>query len=112
MMDNFMQILRRLPTGEASSSRGHATPFKVQVNFYIPLFEGLIDVDVVDKWLNLLEGYFSVQNFFNREKITFSLLKAIPHVKNWWGTYYDQMAIEESAIFFGCPYMLFLPGCH
>ena len=55
MMDNFVQILRRLPTGEASSSSGHATPFKVQVNFYIPLFEGLIDVDVIDEWLNLLE---------------------------------------------------------
>jgi hypothetical protein len=57
------KILRRLPTGEASSSSGHATPFKVQVNFDIPLFEGLIDVDAVDKWLNLLEGYFSVHNF-------------------------------------------------
>ena len=28
MMDNFMQILRRLPTGEASSSSGHATPLR------------------------------------------------------------------------------------
>jgi hypothetical protein len=46
MMDNFTQILRRLPTGEASSSSGHATPFKVHVNFYIPLFEGLIDADL------------------------------------------------------------------
>jgi hypothetical protein len=35
-----------------------ATPFKVQVNFDIPIFEGQIDVDVIDKWLNLLEGYF------------------------------------------------------
>jgi hypothetical protein len=75
-----------LPTGEASSSGGHATPFKVQVNFDIPLFEGLIDADVVDKWLNLLEGYFSVHNFFDREKITFALLKDIPHVKDWWDT--------------------------
>jgi hypothetical protein len=82
MMDNFTQILRRLPTGEASSSSSHATPFKVQVNFDIPLFEGLIDVDVVDKWLNLLEGYFLVHNFSDREKITFSLLKVVPHVKD------------------------------
>jgi hypothetical protein len=29
MMDNFAQILRRFPTGEASSSSDHATPFKV-----------------------------------------------------------------------------------
>jgi hypothetical protein len=29
MMDNFAQILRWFPTGDASSSRVHATPFKV-----------------------------------------------------------------------------------
>jgi hypothetical protein len=39
-------------------------------------------VDVVDKWLNLLEGYFSVHNFSDRENINFALLKAIPHVKD------------------------------
>jgi hypothetical protein len=58
MMDSFAQILRRLPTGDASSSSGGATPLKVQINFDIPIFEGYIDADVVDKWLNLLEGDF------------------------------------------------------
>ena len=82
MMENFAQILQQLPTGDASSSRGHATPFKVQVNFDIPLFEGMIYADVLDKWLNLLEGHFSVHNFSNREKITFSLLKVVLHVKD------------------------------
>jgi hypothetical protein len=82
MMVNFAQILRWIPTGEAYSSSGHATPFKVQVNFDIPLFEGLIDADVVDKCLNLIEGYFLIHNFFNREKITFAVLKAILHVKD------------------------------
>jgi hypothetical protein len=38
MMGNFAQILRRLPTRDASSSSDHATPFKVQVKFDIPLF--------------------------------------------------------------------------
>ena len=36
MIDNFAQILQRLPTGGASTSSNHsggATPFKVQVNF-------------------------------------------------------------------------------
>ena len=82
MMEKIVEFLRRLPTGDGSSSSGHATPFKVQVNFYIPLFEGLIDAYVVDKWLNLLEGYFSVHNYFDRENITFSLLKVITHVKD------------------------------
>jgi hypothetical protein len=87
MMDSFAQILRRLPTGDASSSSRDATPFKVQINFDIPIFAGHIDADDVDKWLNLLEGYFSVHNFSNREKITFLLLKVIPHVKDWWETF-------------------------
>ena len=68
MMDSFAQILRRLPTGDASSSNEGAFPFKVQINFDITIFEGQIDTNVVDKWLNLLEGYFSIHNFSNREK--------------------------------------------
>jgi hypothetical protein len=40
MMDNFAQILQRIPTGGALTSNSHsggATPFKVQVNFEIPI---------------------------------------------------------------------------
>ena len=65
MMENFAQILQRLPiTSGESSSRGHfggTSPFKVQVNFDIPIFEGQIDVDALEKWLNLLEGFLSIQ---------------------------------------------------
>jgi hypothetical protein len=99
MMDSFVQILRRLPTGDTSSSSGGAAPFKVQINFDIPIFEGQIDADVVDKWLNLLEGYFSVHNFSNRENITFALLKVVPHVKDWWETFCEQKETEEPSLF-------------
>ena len=43
MMYNFAQILQRLPTSSASASSSHsggATPFKVQINFDIPIFDG------------------------------------------------------------------------
>lgn len=56
MMNNFTQILQRLPTGYASSSISlfvGATHFKVHVNFDIPIFECLIDAYVIDKWLNI-----------------------------------------------------------
>jgi hypothetical protein len=55
----------------ASSSSGHfggTSPFKVQVNFDIPVFEGQIDAEALEKWLTLLEGYFSVHNFFRQRK--------------------------------------------
>jgi hypothetical protein len=47
----------------------------------------------------MFEGYFSVHNFSDREKNTFSILKVVPHVKEWWDTYSEQRAIEESAMF-------------
>jgi hypothetical protein len=76
--------------GEAPSTSSHfggVTPFKVQFSFDIPLFEGWIGVDDLEKWLNLLEGYYSIQNFYDTKNITFMLLKALPHVKYWWEIY-------------------------
>ena len=90
MIENFAQILRRMPMDDASSSGSHfgsATPFNIQINFEIPIFEDQIDADVIDRWLNFLEGYFSVHDLYDRENIIFALLKAIPHVKDWWETY-------------------------
>jgi len=104
MMDNFFQILRRLPmaTTEVSSTRNHftsATPFKVQVNFYISLFEGEIDENALEKWLNLLEGYYFIQKHFDNEKMTFALLKSLPHVRDWWEGYWERYTIDESTLF-------------
>jgi hypothetical protein len=106
MMENFAKILQRIPTSGASTSNNHyggAIPFKVQVNFDIPIFEGQIDADVVDRWLNLLEGYFSVHDFFDRERIIFALLKAAPHVKDWWETYSEKQGEGEPSLFSAAP---------
>jgi hypothetical protein len=115
MMENFSQILRRLSTiADTSSSSNHfgsTTPFKVQVNFDILVFEGQIDADALEKWLNLLEGYFSVHNFFDREKITFVLLKAVPHVKYWWETYCEKNSTEEFWNIWGRAHLGFFYGC-
>jgi hypothetical protein len=72
---------------------------KKHINFDIPIFEGQIDADAIDKWLNLLEGYFFVHNFYNREKITFVLLKVIPHVKYWWENFFEKNETKEPSLF-------------
>jgi hypothetical protein len=91
MMENFSHILQCLliatDTSSSSDHFGSTSPFKVQVNFDIPIFEGQIDAEALEKWLTLLEGYFSIHNFSDKEKITFALLKSLPHVKHWWETY-------------------------
>jgi hypothetical protein len=81
MMENFSHILKHLTIASgAYSSSGHfggTLPLKLQVNFDIPIFEGQIDAKALEKWLTLIEGYFSVHNFSNKENITFALLKAL-----------------------------------
>ena len=81
MMDNFSQVLQRLPTYGAPASNNHSgsvTPFKVQVNFDIPVFEGQIDAYAIDRWLNLLEGYLSVHDFSDQENIILHSSKIPP----------------------------------
>jgi hypothetical protein len=63
------------------------------------MFEGQINEDALEKWLNLLEGYFFVHTFFVREKITFALLKVVSHVKYWWETYCEKKSTKESGMF-------------
>jgi hypothetical protein len=103
MMDNFSYILQCLlietSTSSSSGHFGRTSPFKVQVNFDIHEFEGRIDAKDLKKWLTLLEGHFSLHNFSDKEKITFALLKDLPHVKHWWETYFKQSSIEESRIY-------------
>ena len=102
-MENVSHILQCLLietcTYSSKNHFGSTPPFKVQVNFDIPLFEGQTNADALDKWLNLLEGYFCVHHFYDRENITFALLKALPHVKNWWETYWEKISTEESGIY-------------
>jgi hypothetical protein len=115
MLENFPQILQRLPTiigAHLSSSHfGDTTSFEVQFNFDNPIFEGQINVDSLEKWLNFLEGYFFVHNFSDNEEITFALLKVLPHVKHWWETYEEKNSIEESRIFGVDPTWYFFYGC-
>jgi len=106
MMDNFAETLQWLPRGDTSASNsysGNATPFKVQVNFEIPIFEGQIDTDAIDKWLNLLEWYFSVHEFLSWEKIVFALLKEALHVKDQWETYCEQKDESTGSLFSTTP---------
>ena len=104
MMEIFSHILKCLlieaNTYSSSSHFGDTSPFKVQINFDILVFEVQIDADDIDKWLNLLEVYFSIHNFFDRENITFALLKALSHVKHWWETYWlEKSSIEDFGIY-------------
>jgi hypothetical protein len=103
IMKNFSNILQRMSIEKfaslSSDHFGSTSPFNLQVNFDIPIFEGRIEADALDKWLNLLEGYFFVHNFSDRENIISVLMKDLPHVKHWWETYWEKIITEEYGIY-------------
>jgi hypothetical protein len=71
-----------------------------------------IDADALEKWLNLLEGYYLFQKFSTMKKITFALLKSLPHVKYWWEGYWEQHNRDESTTFGKNPlgWLLLMPS--
>ena len=83
-MSKFSEILKTQQVPNSVALLHGNAPFKVQVNFDIPNFEEKVDTEAVDNWLAKLERYFSVNNFSDAKKITFSLLKAENHVKLAW----------------------------
>jgi hypothetical protein len=72
MMENFAHILKHLSIASGAYSSnchfGGTSPFKVQVNFDILVFEGQIDTEALEKWLAHLEGYFFVHNFPTKKR--------------------------------------------
>jgi hypothetical protein len=81
MIDSFVQILEGLPIGDESSSRRGTAQFKVKINFDIPIFEGQIDVDVVDKFLNLLEDVFLSITFQIEKRLLLGSSNSFPMSK-------------------------------
>jgi len=50
-----------------------------------------------------IRRYFSVHDFSSQEKITFALLKATLHVKDWWETYCEQKHDSTNSLFSTAP---------
>ena len=51
------------------------SPFKVQMNLYIPNLEGKIAMESVDNWVQQLESYYSMNHLSEVENITSASLK-------------------------------------
>jgi hypothetical protein len=43
----------------------------------------------------MLEGYYSIQKKIDSGKITFALLKFLPHVRAWWEGYWERYTANE-----------------
>jgi hypothetical protein len=62
-------------------------PFKVEARIDIPTFDGTIDAEKLDSWVDQLETYFTLYGFSSGEKVAFARLKLTSHVLAWWNAF-------------------------
>ncbi|GJX35632.1 hypothetical protein Tco_0247189 [Tanacetum coccineum] len=78
-----------------SLSRGSHKPFKVEARIDIPSYDGTVDAEKLDSWLDQLETYFTLYGFTSTEKVSFARLKLTSHALAWWNAQLKMTREEE-----------------
>nr|CAD1821363.1 unnamed protein product [Ananas comosus var. bracteatus] len=78
-----------------SVAKGRSKPFKVKAKIKIPNYNGVVDAEKLDAWLDQLETYFDLYNYSNAKKVTFAKLKLVGHALTWWKATLQTTANEE-----------------
>ena len=63
---------------------------KVDFKVDISLYDGSVDVDKLDDWIERLETYFTVYDYKSSHKINFAVLKLSKHALVWWKAFRRQ----------------------
>ncbi|PWA72915.1 hypothetical protein CTI12_AA265000 [Artemisia annua] len=65
---------------------GSYHPFNVEAKIDISTYDGTIDTEKLDSWLDQLDTYFPLYGFRSNEKVVFARLKLTSHVLAWWNS--------------------------
>ncbi|ONK76185.1 uncharacterized protein A4U43_C03F24840 [Asparagus officinalis] len=80
-----------LHQGGKNSYQNLKIDFKVE----IPVYDGSIDVERLDDWIERMETYFTLYSYSSKEKIVFAALKLSGHMLMWCKPYCKQ---EKKAV--------------
>ncbi|GKC73147.1 hypothetical protein Tco_1119030 [Tanacetum coccineum] len=67
--------------------RGSHKPFKVEARIDIPSYDGTVDTEKLDSWIDQLETYFTLYGLSSTEKVSFARLKLTSHALAWWNSF-------------------------
>nr|GEV77433.1 hypothetical protein [Tanacetum cinerariifolium] len=65
---------------------GSHHPFKVEARIDIPTYDGTIDAEKLDSWIDQLETYFTLYGFSSSDKVVYAWLKLTSHALAWWNS--------------------------
>ncbi|GJW16490.1 hypothetical protein Tco_0020623 [Tanacetum coccineum] len=75
---------------------GSQHPFKVEARIDIPTYDGTVDAEKLDSWIDQLETYFTLYGFRSKEKVIFARLKLTSHALAWWNSMLKNLDEEVS----------------
>ncbi|KAL6191556.1 hypothetical protein ACLB2K_037946 [Fragaria x ananassa] len=67
--------------------KGSFQNLKIDFKVEIPMYDGSVNVEKLDDWIERLETYFTLYNYLSEEKIIFATLKLSAHALTWWKSY-------------------------
>ena len=73
-----------------SKSKGKIRNLKIDFKLDIKDFDGSIDVEKLDDWIDRLETYFTLYRFSSEEKLAYATIKLSKHALTWWKSYKRQ----------------------
>ena len=63
---------------------GGMAPVRVDAKVELPVYDGSIDGEKLDNWIDQLESYFSPYGYDDMQRIAFARLKLTSHALIWW----------------------------
>ncbi|GKB63813.1 hypothetical protein Tco_0919999 [Tanacetum coccineum] len=76
----------KLENVNKTMEHGSHQPFKVEAKIDIPTYDGTIDAEKRDSWLDWLETYFTLYGFASSDKVVFARSKLTSHALAWWNS--------------------------
>ncbi|KAK1382534.1 hypothetical protein POM88_020269 [Heracleum sosnowskyi] len=71
---------------------------KIDFEVEIPMYDGSVDMEKLDDWIERLETYFTLYGFSSKKKIIFVTLKLSSHALMWWKSYRKNCNDEKTVL--------------
>ncbi|OMO60967.1 hypothetical protein CCACVL1_23781 [Corchorus capsularis] len=106
MMDLLKQSIQVRDVIEPAKTEPVAQPvaeqrvvesFKMEVRIEIPIYDGELDPEKLNRWIKQLEVYFSTKPYTNQQKISFARLRLGNHAVTWWESFNSGLEAEGMA---------------
>ncbi|XP_026451466.1 uncharacterized protein LOC113351745 [Papaver somniferum] len=93
--DKFAKLELQIQTLANTFAEFMKASLKVEFKLEIYDYDGVVEAEKLDGWLDKLETYFTVHQLVESQKISFASLKFSNHASTWWKAYKKRYDTEH-----------------